>query len=321
MSSSRLPEPFLKRLRSILEPGLYPSVLATFSEEKITTFRLNGLKGGDTESIKRLQDLGLNLEAVTGLENVWSVKHDQRGLLISSREFETGQIYVQNVSSMIPPMILEPEKKDRILDMTAAPGSKTLQLAEMVDKTGQIVAIEKVRNRFYKLKDNLQKNGAGFVKTFLGDGERVWRRNMETFDRVLLDAPCSTEGRFLENDPETYHYWSMRKVKEMVRKQSRLLFSAVQCLKPGGTLVYSTCTFAPEENEGVIDRILQQFEGSLSIEEIGMPKGAKFTPGLTTWRNKRFNPEVERARRILPDHQFEGFFVCRIRKTSSTIGV
>ncbi len=320
MISSRLPEPFIERLCAILEPGLCNSVLSTFSEEKMTSFRLNKLNGGDIESIKRLTDLGLDLQLVEGLDNVWGVKSGQRDLLIGSAEFEKGEIYVQNISSMIPPVILAPTQDDRVLDLTAAPGSKTLQLAEMTGDMGQLLAVEKVRKRFYKLKDNLQKNGAGFVKTFMGDGEKVWKRNMETFDHVLLDAPCSTEGRFMETDPETYRYWSMRKIKEMVRKQSRLLFSAVQCLKPGGSLVYSTCTFAPEENEGVVDRIMQKFDGRLSIEEIDMPEGTNWTPGLTTWKSKRFNPQTERARRILPDHSYEGFFICKIKKTTTTIG-
>lgn len=221
---------------------------------------------------------------------------------------------------MIPPLVLNPQKGDCVLDLAAAPGSKTIQLAGIVGETGQILAVEKIRKRFYKLQDNLARNSAGFVKTYMGDGERIWKRNMEAFDRVLLDAPCSTEGRFLESDPETYHYWSMRKVKEMVRKQSRLLFSAVQCLKPGGTLVYSTCTFAPEENEGVVDRILQQFGANLSVEEIDMPSSARWMNGLTSWKHKEFDRQVERARRILPDHMYEGFFICKFKKTGSTIG-
>jgi len=307
-------------MHAILQQEWYESVIRTFSHEKVAAFRLNRMNGGSSESLSHLEHEGIDPEPVEGFDDVWTVETAQRDSLLRSKEFEEAKIYVQNVSSMIPPLVLDPQKEDYVLDLAAAPGSKTIQLADIVGQTGQILAVEKIRKRFYKLQDNLARNGAGFVKTHMGDGERVWKRNMEAFDCVLLDAPCSTEGRFLESDPETYHYWSMRKVKEMVRKQSRLLFSAVQCLKPGGTLVYSTCTFAPEENEGVVDRILQQFGANLSIEEIEMPESAQWMNGLTSWKHKEFDRHVERARRILPDHIYEGFFICKFKKTGSTIG-
>lgn len=319
MSSSRLPEPFLKRMHAILPTEWYETVIRTFSQEKGTSFRLNHINGGNGESIAALEDDGLITKLVAGLSDVWTVDPSHRDLLVNSRELQEGRIYIQNVSSMIPPLVLNPKEGEQILDLAAAPGSKTIQLADMTGETGQILAVEKIRKRFYKLQDNLTRNGAGFVKTYMGDGERVWKRNMETFDRVLLDAPCSTEGRFLESNPETYHYWSMRKVKEMVRKQSRLLYSAVQCLKPGGTLVYSTCTFAPEENEGVVDRILKQFGENLSVEEIELPSSAQWMAGLTEWKHKKFDPQLTHTRRILPDHIYEGFYISKIKKRGSTL--
>lgn len=320
MSLSRLPVPFIKRMRAILPPKQFEAVMETFAQERATTFRLNKLIDGNGVSISRLKTSGIHPDVVKDVRDAWAVEPDQRALLLHTEAFETGKIYIQNVSSMIPPLILNPQSAEHILDLAAAPGSKTIQLAGLVGSGGHILAVEKIRKRFYKLRDNLEKNGADFVKTYMGDGERIWKRNMEAFDRVLLDAPCSTEGRFQENESETYRYWSMRKIKEMVRKQSRLLYSAVQCLKPGGTLVYSTCTFAPEENEGVVDRILQQFEGKLSVEEIELPSCTQWMPGLTTWKHKQFDTQVEHARRILPDHIFEGFFICKIKKTDRTFG-
>ena len=154
--------------------------------------------------------------------------------------------------------------EEYILDLGAAPGSKTLQLAELMGNQGRIWAVESVRGRFFRLRDNLARHGAENVQIHLADGTRIWRRHSERFDRVLLDAPCSSEGRFHADAPKTYAYWSQKKIAEASRKQRRLCYSAVQCLKPGGVLVYSTCTFAPEENEAIINRVLRQFAGALT---------------------------------------------------------
>ena len=172
---------------------------------------------------------------------------------------------------MVPPILLSPQSEECILDLGAAPGSKTLQLAELMGNQGNIWAVESVRGRFFRLRDNLARHGAENVQTHLADGTRIWRRHPEHFDRVLLDAPCSSEGRFRADAPKTYAYWSEKKIAEASRKQRRLCYSAVQCLKPGGVLVYSTCTFAPEENEAIINRVLRQFAGALTVEDIALP--------------------------------------------------
>ena len=183
---------------------------------------------------------------------------------------------------------------------------------------GSIWAVESVRGRFFRLRDNLARHGAANVQTHLADGTRFWRRHPERFDRVLLDAPCSSEGRFRADEPKTYAYWSEKKIAESSRKQRRLCYAAVQCLKPGGVLVYSTCTFAPEENEAVINRVLRQFAGALTVEDIALPFD-NVAAGLSQWRGKKaFDDQVQRAKRILPLRGMEGFFVCRLRKTGST---
>ena len=112
--------------------------------------------------------------------------------------------------------------------------------------------------------------------------------------------------------------WSEKKIREMQRKQKRLLFSAVQCLKPEGTLVYSTCTFAPEENELMINYILDKFPDALDVEEIDVPFD-NVQPGLVEWQNKKMSPQLHRAARILPDGAMGGFFLCRLKKIRSTL--
>jgi 16S rRNA C967 or C1407 C5-methylase (RsmB/RsmF family) len=247
------------------------------------------------------------------------VPGSQRRALTETPACREGRLYIQNPSSMVPVLVLEPQRGEQILDLAAAPGGKTLQLAALVGDQGRVAAVESVRDRFFRLRANLSAGGADRVQTYLKDGAQVWRACPERFDRVLLDAPCSSEGRFTTADPGSYARWSERKIAEMSRKQKRLLFSAVQCLKPGGTLVYSTCTFAPEENELVAAMALVRFAGRLGVEPVRLPF-ANVQEGLAEWRGKALPPELAGAVRILPDGVMEGFFLCRLRKLESTIG-
>jgi 16S rRNA (cytosine1407-C5)-methyltransferase len=148
------------------------------------------------------------------------------------------------------------------------------------------------------------------------DGAQVWRKTGERFDRVLLDAPCSSEAQFRAAEPETFRFWGLKKIAAMQRKQLTLLYSAVRSLRPGGVLVYSTCSFAPEENEAVVSRLLAKVPGALAVEPIDLPL-TRVQPGLREWRGARFHADLGQALRILPDDLMEGFFVCKLRKLGS----
>lgn len=311
------PEVFCQRGEELFEEA-WRSVCAGLTSERATAFRVNTLLGDPDEVTARLSAEGFTLSPVTWVEHAYMVPAAQRRTLTESGAFGDGLIYIQNPASMLPPLLLEPRPEDRVLDLAAAPGSKTLQLAALMNKRGWISAVEPVKSRFFRLQRNLAHHGAENVHTYMKDGSRVWRHVAESFDRVLLDAPCSSEGQFLAEVPATWSYWSEKKIKEMARKQKRLLYSAVQCLKPGGRLVYSTCTFAPEENEAVVDAMLRKFAGSLDVAEPALvPPEA--VPGVTRWRGKRFDAALERSLRILPGETTEGFFACVLVKTGPTL--
>ena len=318
-SQNELPEPFGERLRRILPADRFADCWRTFHQTPATSFRINPLKTDRESLVAELRAADFELTPLSWKDDAFTVPHAQRRGLTESAACGEGRLYIQNPASMVPPLVLDPRPDEWILDLTAAPGSKTLQLAGMMGGQGRISAVEVVRSRFFRLKRNLEAGGASQVRTYLKDGARVWRSCPEQFDRVLLDAPCSSEGQFNGTDPQTFAYWSEKKIAEMSRKQQRLLFSAVQCLKPGGVLVYSTCTFAPEENERVVARLLARFPHALCIEAVELPFG-NVQEGLTEWKGKGLAAELRQAARILPDGVMEGFFVCRMRKVESTVG-
>ena len=186
-------------------------------------------------------------------------------------------------------------------------------MAAMMENRGRIAAVEPVKGRFFRLRRNLETFGVSIVDTYLKDGREVGWKVPERFDRVLLDAPCSSEARFTTTDSSSYSHWNEKKVKEVQRKQKKLIASAVAALKPGGTLVYSTCSFSPEENELVVQHALKKFAGQLTVEPIGLDL-ENFRRGLSEWKQKKLRPELSRCVRVLPTSIMHGFFLCKLRK-------
>ena len=312
-----LPKAFVERLQTIVPADRFASVMAAFGRPAATGFRVNTLKATASDVRASLEKEGVGFHKVLWKPDAFWVSAEDRAALLASAAYQAQAIYVQNLASMIPPHVLRPEPSERVLDLAAAPGSKTLQIACLMANEGEIAAVEVVKGRFFKLRANLEAQGATAVRTFLQDGTKVWRYRPEHFDRVLLDAPCSSEGRFHLSDPQTFAYWSPRKIKEMAHKQRRLLYSAVQCLKPGGTLVYSTCSFAPEENEAILDKTLRRFGDALHLEPLGLEL-ENMQPPLKSWQGRPFKSSLQHARRLFPTETMEGFFVAKLRKTAST---
>jgi len=250
----KLPAEFLTRLQKLVPTNHFDRIANTFSEKVPTTFRVNTLKKSVSDVRAELHQLNLRCDYVPWYPEAFILRSGRLRDLQTTNLYTHGEIYVQSLSSMLPPIILNPQADEQVLDLTAAPGSKTTQIAVMMGDMGTLVANDNNRVRFFRLKANVEIQGIQNIKLSLKYGESFGRFHADTFDKVLLDAPCSSEGRFFANEPKTYRYWKLRKVYEMARKQKKLIASAIQCLKPGGIMVYSTCTFAPEENEAVLGR-------------------------------------------------------------------
>ena len=225
-------------------------------------------------------------------------------------EHYLGYIYLQGAASMIPPIVLSPEKDELILDMCASPGSKTSQMAAMMGNTGLILANDISVDRLKPLTLNLQR--CGVANTVFTKMEGRWFKDMQ-FDRILLDAPCSGIGT-IRKSFKTIEMWNPNFSKKMCGIQKQLVSTAIPLLKEGGTLVYSTCTLEPDEDEGVVDTILERFpEMKLEKIELDIKRGNP----VEEFEGRVYSSEVKKCLRIWPqDNDTEGFFVAKFRKTS-----
>lgn len=317
-SCDQLPTALLNRLQQQFSPETYQNLLTFFGVKRPTTLRANTLKISPTDLHMELAASGIELQAVPWNPLAFIVKNVTLKTLTEHPLYNNGSFYVQGLSSMLPPMILDPQPGERILDLTAAPGSKTTQMAAMMGNTGEIIANDVSPIRLFKLTANLRMQGVSNTFTRRGPGEYFWKKGPEYYDRVLIDAPCTMEGRIYCGDPKTFQDWSEQKIRDLSVRQQHLLRSAVTCCKVGGVIVYSTCTLSPEENEGVLDWLIQRERGTIQIETIQLP-GIQGEPGIDTWQDQHYDPEVKNAMRILPSSTMEGFFVAKIRKIGSNV--
>ena len=309
----KLPQEFVSKLKRIY-PSHYQAILNTFLNKKIPSFRINYLKTDLRDLRKRLIEERVRFKELPFPKGTFLLKSQLRPFQ-NTRLYQEGVVYVQNVSSMLVPVVLEPCNGERILDLCAAPGAKTTQIVSLASEA-EVVAVEKARIRYYKLMANLKIQGVQEKVTLhLYDGIWVRKKYPQYFDRVLVDVPCSVEGRFNVINPRSFKYWKGRKVKEMVHTQKKLLYAAFYALKENGILVYSTCTFSPEENEGMINWFINKFKEKVEILPIKLPLG-NIHHGLCRWKDKKFSNELQLTKRILPNEFMEGFFIAKMRKVA-----
>lgn len=269
--------------------------------------RVNTLKANVPQVRKRFDDYGIPFRPCEWYEHAF-VSDDIR--LGATLEHFIGAIYIQDLASMLPPLIVrhELESATSVLDACAAPGSKTTQLAALMQNRGTIVANDLEYERIRALKFNLEKTGT--LNTIVTNYDL---RNFpdSQFDIVLLDAPCTSEGT-MRKDRKLFTWWSAKRIPASAHRQRQLITKAFDLLREGGTMVYSTCTFAPEENEETIQFLLDNRPAQLVPIEI---LGLKTMPGLTSWQGKDFDPNLALTRRIFPHfHDTGGFFLAKVRK-------
>ena len=314
-----LPPEFVARLQTLVPTERLDTVLGSFAVAKTPVVWVNPLRD-DGSAATRLTEHGATLTPLD--ETPPDTAPSGQVLLVRdlarehlTREpaladlFTRGALYLINPASLLPPAALAPLPGEHVLDLCAAPGGKAIQLAARLftHEGGHLAAVEAVKPRFFKLKALLERYGAPTdtrVRLFLKDGRSVGGAVPERFDRVLIDAPCSSEARFDATDESSVAHWNPRKVAECAHKQRGLLRSGLTALKVGGTLVYSTCSFAPEENEAVVNDVLAACGDAVRVSPVTFPADVPVMPGIG----------LPGAVRILPDTTWDGFFLVRLVK-------
>ncbi|BAI61121.1 NOL1/NOP2/sun family putative RNA methylase [Methanocella paludicola SANAE] len=297
----RYPEYMVARFERFV-PDL-EKFLASMEAPPRTYIRVNTLRINANALTKRLTDKGFTLRE-TDIPDCLEVTAEPYSIGASA-EYLLGYFYVQDKSSVIPPLALAPQPGDVVIDMAASPGGKTTQLAQMMDNKGLLIAIEVEIARIAGLRSNLGRCGVMNTALFHMDARDIKKLEVKA-DKILLDAPCTGEG-VIAKDRTRKTSRGESDIQFCSGLQEELIDAAYACMKPGGVLVYSTCSFAPEENERIVDHLIKKY--GMKVEPV--PYGE---PGIESFGDMKFDPQVKNARRLYPHlHGTSGFFVARLK--------
>lgn len=280
---------------------LTKKIIEGYTSKRNVSFRVNTLKANVQEIEEVLDSNDIEYSKVSWNEEAFlldnAVENDIRKLDI----YEEGKIYLQSLSSMIPAIIVNPIAEENILDMAAAPGGKTTQMAALSNNQALITACEKNKIRAERLKYNLEKQGASKVSVLNEDSRNL--SEYFSFDKILLDAPCSGSGTISIEDKELEKVFTRELVNRSVKTQYNLLKKAASILKSGHEMVYSTCSILHEENESNLIKILKENK----LEIVPIDKSAfEDIPLLPV--------SLDGTICVCPTKLYEGFFVAKLRK-------
>ena len=254
------PEAWMSRVREDYEdhPGIADRILGNVSDPRWRGLRLNSLRGDPDRTRRELEDAGIAGESLPWFEDAIVVDEGTAQRAKDHPAWNEGRIILQSPSSLAAVRALDARPGERILDLCAAPGGKSAAIAASTGGPIDLVANDRSRNRCHRMRALFETLGveAG-IRT--GPGERMPGPREGGFDRVLVDVPCSGEGRFHVDDPRTWAEWTPKATRRLASLQKSLLHAAIQLVRPGGRIVYSTCTLGRTENEAVIARALQRY--------------------------------------------------------------
>ena len=276
------------------------------------SIRVNTSKISSKDFEKLANKNNWSLEKISYLENWYNIILSENSeLLWKSIESFSWLFYSQETSSMIPPIILNPKQWDIILDMSAAPWSKSTQLANLINNNWLIIANDISGSRIKALKSNVNTQWSLSIAVSKLDGRDFWNYYSEYFDKILLDAPCSAEWSMRKDKFK----WSLDIIDKLSTLQMKLILSALLALKVWWKLVYSTCTMTPEEDELIVDFVLSNFSDSVEIIDWNVD-WLKTTPWITSWEWDELHPDCSKSKKIWPhNNDTEWFFIAKFRKT------
>lgn len=276
--------------------------------------RVNTLKTTIEEANVSMEELGISVEPVSWWSGGFYL-NGESAVLSASKPVADGELYIQNAASWLPVIALNVHEGDMVLDMCAAPGGKTSHIAQQGNNTVALTANDNSRPRLLKLQRNLERLGVTNVEYTLYDASNLaYHLQGKQFHKILLDAPCSGEGMMTLESRKDFESWSVAHIKRLQKLQKKLIVQAWKLLEPGGTLVYSTCTMAPEENEAVIDYLLRHND-DVQVEPLQIEGLANAIPPVSEWNGRQFDQRVSDTLRLAPSEQIEAFYVAKLTKT------
>ncbi len=274
-------------------------IIEGYSSNRKVTLRVNTLKSNLEKIEEVLNKNNIKFEKVSWYENAIIIENANEQEIQNLDIYKNGEVYLQSLSSMLPPIVLAPKEGTDILDMCAAPGGKTTEMAALTNNKANITACEMNKIRAEKLKYNINMQGATRVFVMEKDARQI--DDFFSFDSILLDSPCSGSGTLNVEDKNLEKYFTEVLIEKSTKSQIALLKKAVKILKKGSEMVYSTCSILKQENEEIVKQVLKDvevvpidFEG---IENLPVLKGT-----------------LEGTLTVMPTEEYEGFFIAKLRK-------
>lgn len=307
-----LPPAFLQRVDELLSTDERAQWEASLRSRPLSV-RWTGPSEDVASGRDYLVEHGLSPQVVPWCSDAWSFAAGSHALLTSLPWVERQTLFMQSLSSIAAVEAMGIEPGHDVLDVCAAPGAKTSLIRRRQGDRGILIANELSRVRSRRMHSLLKRLGVANVEVITRPGEQLGSSHERCFDRVLVDVPCSGEGRIHPSNPASWSRWSESAIRGLARRQESLLESACRAARPGGVILYATCTMAPEENEGVIDRVLRRARTPIELVDIGLPL-VESRPGMTEWRGTTFAKDVGRAVRIIGSDTMTPFFMARIQR-------
>ena len=279
-------------------PSCYQEIIENMMKKRSNAFRINTLLSSKDQVLSSLDKLNIKYHKVDISDFSYLVDSSNQELM-NLDLFKEGKIYLQSISSQIPPLALDLDKNMDILDMCAAPGGKTSEIAQIVNNSSNIMACEENKIRCEKLKYNLSHLGCKNINVMLTDARKL--DSFFRFDSILLDAPCSGSGTINIENNKDLSYFSLLLVKNSAKTQKALMKKAIEILKPGSSMVYSTCSILKEENEEVVKTVLNK---NVVLEDIN----------INIDEACLLESSLDKVLTIKPSTNYEGFFIAKIKK-------
>jgi len=298
---NKLPQFLIDELIKQYGEEVCNKILNGYKEQRVVTLRVNMLKSSIEKVCEELTKNNIEFEKISWSDTALVVLNVTEQELQKLSIYENGEIYLQSLSSMLPPVIMNPQENTDILDMTAAPGGKTTQIAALTNNNANITACEMNNIRIEKLKYNIEKQGATSVSILQADSRTL--SDYFAFDQVLLDAPCSGSGTVDLNNEKTYRNFTEKLVEKSTKSQLTLLKKALKILKPGHEMIYSTCSILVKENEDILNKALKGVNAEIVPIEFNGIEDIQLLP-----------TKIKGTLCVCPNKYYEGFFVAKIRK-------